>query len=174
VLLRNGRLIDIRREHVAPDADVMPPTTLAQVADLRKYDSTQIKKCTAGFSDLVVGGGLSVVSGFAEYAVAGIANEAEQMPSGPMSWSHGFQLRLVTVDPGARTAPHLRAEEEVLLMHEGELHVTWASGSVSLRAGDVLTVPPGVPRSFANESASPATVHVVRGGDHPAGIQWRP
>jgi quercetin dioxygenase-like cupin family protein len=175
MLLESGRLIDTRREQLAPDAHVMQPPTPAEVANLTKYDSAEIARCTARFSDLPAGvGGLSTLSGFTEYAVAGVANPAEPMPPGHMGWPHGFQLRTVTVAAGSRSPFHTRSEAEVLLMHEGQLEVAWPSGSLNLRAGDVLSMPAGLPRSFCNGGPGLTTAHVVRGGDFPAGLQLQP
>jgi mannose-6-phosphate isomerase-like protein (cupin superfamily) len=84
-----------------------------------------------------------------------------------MTWSHGFHLRYLTVDPAAVSRRHTRAEEEVILMYKGRLTIDIADDSIELGPGDVFTVPIGAPRSFANRGDELVEAYVVRGGDHP-------
>jgi mannose-6-phosphate isomerase-like protein (cupin superfamily) len=167
VLLENGRLVDTRREPVPPGARVMAPTTAADVAKFDRYDSEGIARCVMRSGELVGGGGLSELPGFAECPIVGVANPAEGMPAARMDWPHGFQVRALRIEPGAHTRQHSRAEEEVLLMHKGKVLFTWPEGSLTVGPGDTLTVPKGLPRSYSNDGAERALVYVVRGGDHP-------
>lgn len=167
VLLESGRLIDTHRESVPPGAKLMRPTTSADVARFDRYDSDAIARCVVRSTEFVRGGGLSTVQGFAECPIVGVANAAEEMPAGRMDWAHGFQLRALEVDPGARTPAHQRTEEEVLLLREGTLRFIWPEGSLDLGPGDTLTVPIGLSRTYSNEGSQRALVYVVRGGDHP-------
>jgi mannose-6-phosphate isomerase-like protein (cupin superfamily) len=84
-----------------------------------------------------------------------------------MSWPHGFHLRHIAIDPGAATRRHTRAEEEVILMHNGCLSVSTDDGDIDMLAGDVLSIPIGSRRSFSNRGEEPVEAYVVRGGDHP-------
>ena len=172
VLLENGRLIDTNREQVPPGAKVMRRTTADDVAKLARYDSAAIAGCVVRSSEFVSGGGLSEVKGFAECPIVGMASPAERMPAGRMGWSHGFQVRVLKVDPGAHSPSHQRREEEVLLMHQGVMRFSSPEGSVSLQPGDTLTVPIGLSRTYSNESSQPAVVYVVRRGDHPRAPLW--
>lgn len=172
VLLESGRLIDTAREQVPIGARVMAATTAADVAKFDRYDSEGIARCVVRFGEFASGGGLSAVAGFAECPIVGVANPAEGMPAGRMGWAHEFQVRAVSIEPHARTPEHRRSEHEVLLMHAGRLRFTWPDGSLTLGPGDTLTVPIGVPRSYANEDSERTVVYVVRGGDHPRPPQW--
>ena len=45
--------------------------------------------------------------------------------------------------------------------------VALPDGEIKLAAGDVLTIPITMKRSFSNPGATVAEAFVVRGGDHP-------
>lgn len=172
VLLESGRLIDTAREPVPIGARIMAATTAADVAKFDRYDSEGIARCVVRSREFASGGGLSSVAGFAECPIVGVANPPEGMSAGRMGWAHGFQVRAVRIEPHACTPQHRRDEHEVLLMHEGTLRFTWPHGSLTLGPGDTLTVPIGIPRSYANETSERAVVYIVRGGDHPGPPQW--
>lgn len=59
VLLENGRLIDTTREAIPPDAVRMRPTTDADLAQFKRYDSEAIARCTVTAAALAPAGGLS-------------------------------------------------------------------------------------------------------------------
>ena len=168
VLLESGRLIDTGREAVPAGAAVMPPTTMADVARFRTVTTEELEACVLRAADARAAGGWSQWPGFAEAPVVGVANPAEAMPAGAMGWSHDFQVRHLSAEPGAVSPAHRRHEEEVLLVHTGELAIEWDGGHLTLARGDTLTVPKGLVRRYRNEGATVAVVHVVRGGNHPA------
>jgi mannose-6-phosphate isomerase-like protein (cupin superfamily) len=173
VLLANGRLIDTTREPLPPDSERMPATSAADVARMRRVDSDGIAAaCTLKACELAPGGGLSSVPGFAECPIVGVASPAEAMPAGRMGWPHGFQVRALRIEAGARSPAHARVEEEVLLVHAGRPCIEWEDHSLDLGPGDTLTVPKGLVRRYSNPGAEPAVAYVVRGGDHPAAPQW--
>lgn len=166
VLLESGRLIDTTREAVPSDARPMPPTTAADVARFARVDSAGIAACTVRAAELRPAGGLSG-PGVDECPIVGPANPGEGMPAGRMGWNHGFQVRALRLDPGATVPSHSRSEEEVLLVHAGDLTFEWHDGRLELGPGDTISIPPGLMRGFANAGASRATAYVVRRGDHP-------
>jgi mannose-6-phosphate isomerase-like protein (cupin superfamily) len=167
VLLEGGRLIDTTKEEMPPGSRPMRPTSAADLARFDRYDSAAITRCTVKSAQLSAAGGLSRFPGFEECPIVGVANEAEGVPGSPLSWPHGFQVRALRVAPGAHCPAHLREEEEVLMMHSGQLSVRWTDGSLTLGAGDTLTVPKRLRRVFANEGREQAVAYVVRGGNHP-------
>jgi hypothetical protein len=173
VLLESGRLIDTMREQVPAAAVRMRPTTMADVARFDRYDSAAAETLVKRAADLrPAGSGLSRNEGVEECPIVGVANPAEGMPAGRMAWAHGFQVRALRVSPSARVPRHARAEVEVLLGHTNALDVRWPGGERSLRSGDTLSIPSGLPREFVNSGREPAVVYVVRGGDHPAPARW--
>jgi mannose-6-phosphate isomerase-like protein (cupin superfamily) len=174
VLLESGRLIDTTKEPMPAGAVRMRPTTAADVAHFDRYDSAAIARCTVKASALAPAGGLSGFTGFEECPIVGGANGAEQAAAGPIPWAHGFQLRALRIAPGARSPAHVRAEEEVLLVHSGHPVIEWNGGTLTLGGGDTLTVPPGLERIIANPGDEVAVLYVVRGGDHPAAARVVP
>lgn len=89
---------------------------------------------------------------------------------GPVAgwWPQAFNLRRLTLATGAYVPNHVRHEPEVLMVQEGAVEVRWADGVVLIAAGDTLTIPVGLPRSFRNTSSATARIFVVRGTDDPA------
>ena len=171
VLLENGRVIDTTRESLPADTGPMRPTTSAEAASLARYDSAALAACTVQAEDLAPGGGWSRVKGITECPIVGVANPADNMPAGPIGWAHGFQLRALRIAPAARTPSHSRDEEEVLMIHAGQLRIEWRGGHTDLGPGDTLTIPKGQSRTFVNPGADIAIAYVVRGGDHPRAAQ---
>lgn len=178
VLLQSGRLIDTRAgEKLPADEPAMPITTAGQVAGLDRLDSAALESCVVPYSDA---GGCAPTAlasraeraGVEETPVIGQVNEKEGVSAAPLNWPHGFHLRRLRFDPGARLPLHSRSEEEVWTMHEGRLRLCWGAGSVELGPGDVLTVPVGLDRAIENLGDQPAEAFVVRGGDAPAAPRW--
>ena len=178
VLLESGRLIDTQAGEAVPAGEpVMPATTAAQVAELKRLDSAALESCVArcraangaAYSVLARNASAGRVS---EQAIIGQANPKEGVPQAPLPWKHGFHLRRIEFDPGARLPAHSRREEEVWTVHEGHLRISWGTEALELGPGDVLTVPIGLARTIENPTAQPAEAFVVRGGDSPHGPQW--
>lgn len=171
LLLQSGRLIDTRRGDAIPNDDPpMRPTSAEDVAQLKVLDSAGIAACTVRRTSLGQHqyGPFATLQGVREIPVIGPANAAESMPAAPLSWRHGFHLRALHLDVGTTIPMHRRFEEEVLLVHKGQLRVSWSSGHFDLIAGDTFTVPIGLTRAFKNVGDSTVECYVVRGGDLPA------
>jgi mannose-6-phosphate isomerase-like protein (cupin superfamily) len=167
VLLESGRLIDTTKEQVPPGARLMPPTRAADLGRFQHFDSAAIARCTVKANQLSAAGGLSSFAGIEECPIAGVENAAERMPAAPLAWKHGFQLRALRVAPGARSPAHQRDEEEVLMLHSGQLSIRWPEGALTMGPGDTFTIPKNLSRTFVNEGREAAVAYVVRGGDHP-------
>ena len=172
VLLEGGRLIDTTREAVPTNANRMRPTSRADVARFTRYDSESLAKIVAKAAELKPGGGLTTVSGFQECPIVGVANAAENMPAGTLSWPHSFQIRALRIAPGARSPLHSRTEVEVLFVQSGALRIDFDGGGLDLEPGDTFTMPIGMAHAFANLGREQAVVYVVRGGDHPQAPHW--
>jgi len=167
ILLQDGSLIDTTKGEKIPDGKTaMRPTTTEDVATLRRLSADDMNGCVVTYAELQSIGG-SDSADVHEYPIIGAASDAQHLSAGKMDWPHGFHLRHLRIDPGNTTKSHLRHEEEVILMHSGELLVSVADGEVALHAGDVLSIPIDNPRSFANRGDTPAEAYVVRGGDNP-------
>lgn len=172
VLLRSGQLIDTAQARVPENAELMPITSKEAASRLRQVSSSEVAECVVRRRDFAAGGGLSVIRGFAECPIIGVANPVERTPAGRMGWQHGFQVRALNVEPGAKSPPHSREEEEVVLMHSGTLKLNFPAGCIELCPGDCFSVPKGMIRSYENDSSQEALAYVVRGGDHPSDARW--
>jgi mannose-6-phosphate isomerase-like protein (cupin superfamily) len=115
---------------------------------------------------------LGRIDGVGEAAILGPANAAEGTSAGKMAWKHGFHVRRLRLQPGARIPMHVRSEEEVIFVHRGSLQVTVGSDTRVLQAGDLITTPIGAERALANPGTEVCDLIVVRGGNSPAAPQW--
>ena len=167
VLLEDGSLVDTTRGETVPDdKTVMPPTTKADVAALDRLKADDMGGCVLRHDSLDALT-CSTLQGIEERPVIGSASDAEGLAAGHMNWLHGFQVRHVQIQPGAGSPLHTRHEEEVIMMHAGQLTVGLPDGDVEMVPGDVLTVPIGMARSFSNSTHERVEAWVVRGGDLP-------
>lgn len=165
ILLEDGSLVDTTKGESVPDNKrPMKPTTTADVNALRRLRADDMADCVVRRNDLAPESSLVDIH---EMPLIGAASEAEGLPAGRMDWPHGFHLRFVQIDPGSASKTHKRHEEEVILMQAGEMSIELANGEVLLAAGDVLTIPVDMPRSFSNQGNTPAQAYFVRGGDSP-------
>lgn len=170
ILLEDGSLVDTTKGETVPAGKrAMQPTTQNDVSRMRRLTADEMSNCIVRYEDLTP----TPVRGLPEIFEApliGGASAAEGLPAGRMVWPHGFNLRYMALEVGAESVSHSRAEEEVLLMHKGQLSIDIANESLELGPGDVFTVPVGAPHSFANRGQERAEAYVVRGGDHPAAV----
>lgn len=169
VLLENGQLVDRNKGEPIPDGvGPMPPTTAEDVARLRSMTAEELGKCVVRHAELrpVAGSGLEG-PGVRECPIIGQASPAEGLPAAKLNWSHGFSLRHLAIDPGAATVQHVCSEEQVILLHRGELTIQAPDGELQMGAGDVISFPIGEPRRFANRGTVPVEAYLVHRGDQP-------
>ena len=167
ILLEDGSLVDTTRGETVPEGKrPMPPTTAADVARLGRLTAADMAGCVVSRAELDRSP-VAALAGIEERSIIGADSVDESLPAGRMSWPHGFNVRHLRQAPGAATPEHVRHEEEVILMHAGQLTVSVPTGEIDLGPGDVLTVPIDLPRKFSNSGSAVAEAYVVRGGDHP-------
>lgn len=167
ILLEDGSLVDTTRGETIPSGkQAMSPTTDEDIARLRSMTADEMGDCVVFRSELEPATS-DALPDLREFPIIGAARTEEHLPAGKMAWPHGFHLRYVAIDPGVTTLQHSRAEEEVIFIQSGELTVSIADGDIRMEAGDVLTVPVDMPRSFSNTGSETAEAYVVRGGDDP-------
>lgn len=87
-------------------------------------------------------------------------------------WPHGFNLRWLLLHSGAYVPRHRRAESELVLVQAGTLEVSWAERATMLGAGDVLSMPAGVPHALRNTTSKTVEAFIVRGSPDPAMPQF--
>lgn len=167
ILLEDGSLVDTTRGESIPEGkQAMRPTTDDDVARLRRLSGDELADCVVTRAELEPVSGASLPE-LCEFPIIGGASSDEGLAAGKMNWAHGFQLRHIAVNLGIATQQHLRHEEEVLFVQSGQLVVALPDGEIKLGAGDVLTIPISMARSFSNPGAAVAEAYIVRGGDHP-------
>ena len=170
VLLDNGGLVDRTQGERIPDgAAPMAPTTAADVARMQRLDDAALADCVAPTTGLrSAQRSLLSAPGVAEFPIIG-GERGDGMTAGKLNWRHGFQLRKLVVQPGAATIEHRRPQEEVLLCHQGALSLVVDGSAFALAPGDVMSVPVGLARRYANEGDAPCEIYAVDGGDEPHG-----
>jgi len=147
----------------------MAATSQEDIAKLRKMTAGEMAECVVLRDELHLDcAGNEIPVGFRERPIIGASSPGEGLGAGKMAWPHGFHLRYVALDPGARSNHHVRDEEEVILLQKGELTLHFDEGDVVIGPGDVFTVPVGKARSFSNGSSELTEAYIVRGGDHPS------
>jgi quercetin dioxygenase-like cupin family protein len=135
VLLETGQLIDTVAGQAVPEgARPMPATTPEQVAALKRVSTDE----ATGFvwrNDERPG----------TYATA-IIGEA-----GPLDWDHGFAVDRLDIKRGETLEVAPVGAAEVVFVHRGRLNLHWSGGTIGLGAGDTISVPPGLARSFKTD-----------------------
>ncbi len=173
VLLKNGRLIDTSTGETVPEgAEIMPPTTAADVARLNRMTAEELSRCVVRADDAATPEAYPFGQdvGITESPIIGATCDADSVCAGQMSWPHGFHLRRQRLQAGATSPRFERREEEVLMVQQGRLRLSCDAGEFELAPGDVMTVPIGMPRAYDNPGSETACVYIVRGGDQPSGF----
>jgi mannose-6-phosphate isomerase-like protein (cupin superfamily) len=172
VLLEGGRLVDtIVGEQVPAGATLQRAPDAAEIAALATPAAEALAGCVRTPAQFVANPASPLAgTGVTESAIITPAATADGFPPGPIAgwWAHGFNLRHLAMESGARVAAHVRDEPEVIFVHAGVLAVTLPDGEVLMGPGDTLTVPVGAARSFRATSSAAVAAYVVRGGDSPA------
>ncbi len=167
VLLEDGSLVDTTKGETIPESKrPMPPTTEADLERFDRMTADDMAGCVVPHERLTPTA-TPALAGMDECPIIGTESPEEGLGPGRMAWPHGFQLRQIRIEPGSGTDKHVRHEEEVIMMHKGQLTVALPGGETDIGPGDVLTVPIGMQRSFRNEGSDTVEAWVVRGEDHP-------
>ena len=175
VLLENGSLIDTTLGETVPHgATVVHPSTRKDIAYIRTPSIEEMTGNVVRHKALAsVPVPTLAASGVREAPIIGSAQSVDGFASAPIARPHGFILRHLALDAGAKTALHARDCVEVLLVHRGR--VNWQSDAgdhVELNAGDTFTVPRAMAREI--EAVTQAEIFVVLGGNDPGPAQLLP
>jgi mannose-6-phosphate isomerase-like protein (cupin superfamily) len=172
VLLEGGRLVDTTvGESVPAGARPQAPPSAAELEALATPPREKLAGCVVKAAELRANPASPLArEGVEELPIITPAATGDGFAPGPIRgwWKHGFNLRALRLESGARVAPHVREEEEVIFVHRGVLQVTTPEGEVILGPGDTFTTPRGTPRGFRASSSNGVAAYVVRGGDAPA------
>ncbi len=137
ILLESGQLIDtLAGQSIPADLAPMPRTTPEQVAALNVPKAAEAEALVWRCDNS-----------------AGIA--AIIAPGAPLGWTHPFMLDRLT-NPNHRFKPET---PEVIFVHKGTAKLAWNGGTLTLGAGDTITIPVGLKRTISGE----AVVYRVQG-----------
>ena len=89
-----------------------------------------------------------------------------------MAWQHGFHLRHLSMQSGVQIPLHVRHEEEVVIVQQGELLVDIDGYTTTLFPGDVFTAPIDQPRRYLSQAQQPLDAFIVRRGNHPLAAEF--
>lgn len=170
-LLKGGRLIDTTDGETVPEgAQLESPPSEDMLKLLSTPPESKLMQGVVRYADMTPNPGSPIASaGVEEMPIIVPQRTGDGFAPGPIIgwWPHGFNLRLLRIEPAAGTEPHARREEEALFVQTGDLHVVWDGGELVMGPGDTLTVPVGLVRILrAGEEGAEA--YVVRGGDAPS------
>lgn len=167
ILVDDGSLVDTTRgQKLRPDQQPMPATTEADLHRFTRLMTEDLERCVVRHEQLDAKCGHNDTA-IQEISLLGGVSNSENTELAPLDRPHGFQVRYLRIAPGASTESHVRHEEEVILMHRGELAIHLPGCDLTVGPGDVFTVPINMPRTFANNSRETVLAYVVRGGDDP-------
>jgi mannose-6-phosphate isomerase-like protein (cupin superfamily) len=171
-LAKGGRLIDTSEgEYQLKDVELEETIDQTALAELQTPSMEKLSQCVVTAADITANPASPLAGDGVEEAGVIVPRETDDgFAPGPIQgwWSHGFNLRRLTMQTGAYVPMHSRQEEEVLFVQSGTLELSWADGSLFLGAGDTFTVPVGLPHAYRNTASVPTVAFVVRGGENPA------
>lgn len=130
--------------------------------------------CGEAFLDCRIAGSQGKVN----YALVGmgVAQNSEQVIN--IQGRHGFNLGAAAMPHGVVNNLHLHFSAEVFMCFRGEWAVRWGSGGldgeITLREGDIVSVPTWIFRGFCNVGADDGFLLTALGQDNTGGIVWAP
>lgn len=170
ILLENGALVDTNLGQSVPDGlSPMPITSESQIAEHRVVGSEQLNDIVirrenfAWRSDTK----LANFGGIREAALVGPACPDEGLEQAKLGWSHNFVVRALELQPGASIPQHVRHEEEVIFVFEGQINLLVEGEAIDMQKGDTFTTPISSRREFLNTGSSVALLYITRRGDSP-------
>jgi mannose-6-phosphate isomerase-like protein (cupin superfamily) len=106
----------------------------------------------------------------------GVSENAEQVV--PVTAPHGFNLGAAAMPAGVTNNLHLHFTAEVFVCMAGEWLFRWGvhgdDGEVTVRPGDVISIPTWVFRGFTSVGTDDAFLFTALGRDRSGGLIWAP
>lgn len=138
ILLENGSLIDTRSQQEMPEnVRPMPRTTPAQVAAMAIPSEAEL--------DAIV---------WRSTPAHGTAINPLIGPSAPISADNGIAMARLDLAERGRIILDAPAAPRILFVHRGMVDLAWDGGTVSLGAGDTITVPVGLAHELVSTSGA--------------------
>jgi len=170
VLLADGSLVDTSKGQTVPDnSSPMPVTSKEQIAKHRIANSKDLIDIVLHTDDFRWQNDtlMSQFDGVQEASLVGIASSKEHIKASKLSWSHGFVMRAIKLQPNAIIQAHTRAEEEVIFVHKGSLTMRVDNEIITLGEGDNFSTPIDSVRYFENIGKQDCIIYITRRGDLP-------
>ncbi len=170
ILMEDGSLVDTLANVTPPEGLArMPRTTPEQVAQHQVVDINGLQKIIIRSRNFqwLKSTMLSSFEGIEEAVLLGPANTAESTPDGQLEWPHGFVMRALRIAPGSQVPAHIRQEEEVIFVQQGEFRIEVDGQTLELQAGDTFTTPIGAKRIFSSPGKDHCIVYITRRYDQP-------
>lgn len=165
ILMDDGSLVDTTLGEDVPEGkEAMPVTTQEQIDEHRVVSSTAMENIVIRKQDFDwrKDTALSKFDGVEEVSLVGGASPEEGIQASKLGWEHGFVVRGLKLQAGASIPAHVRAEEEVIFVHQGKIKITVDGETIELGAGDNFTTPIDSIRSFENTDATESIYYVTR------------
>ncbi|MBL8382786.1 MAG: hypothetical protein JNM90_06925 [Burkholderiales bacterium] len=115
-----------------------------------------------------------------KYNYALIGSGVAQNPKQPVNLRdrHGFQVGAVSMPHGKTNPPHMHFTCEVFICVRGDWRIEWGfnpdPSAAAIGAGDLVSVPTWIYRSFTNVGVDDGFMFTALGGDATGGVLWGP
>ncbi len=170
VLLEDGSLVDTTLGDTIPEGKKpMSVTSAEQIAEHRVVNSNAMESIvqrTETF-DWAKNNCLAQFDGVEEVALVEPESSAEDLPAGKLNWSHKFVVRGLKLAQGSKVNDHIRYEEEVIFIHQGEVDIIIDSETLSLGKGDTFTTPIKATRSYTQQGSGNCILYITPRHDQP-------
>jgi len=175
VLLEDGSLVDTTLgEEVPAGKKPMPVTSTEQIAQHRVVGSEELESIVQRTESFLwsKNSKLAQFDGIEEVALVGPANDAEGLPESKLNWSHNFVVRGLKLANNAKVPAHVRFEEEIVFVHQGQVEIEVDGETLLLGKGDTFTTPIESTRSFSNPSELDCILYITRRHDTPKAAKF--
>ena len=170
VLLEDGSLVDTTLGEKVPEGKKpMPVTSAEQIGQHRVVNSLEMEAIVQRTDtfDWAKNNCLAQFNGVVEVALVGAESSAEDLPASKLNWSHKFVVRGLKLAEKAKVNDHIRYEEEVIFVHQGEVNIQVDGENLTLGKGDTFTTPIGSTRSFTQKGKEDCILYITRRHDQP-------
>ena len=170
ILLDDGSLVDTTLGEKIPEGkQPMPVTSATQIAEHRIVGDEEMESIVQRSETFAWSKNscLAQFDGVEEVALIGDENKPEDLPASKLNWSHGFVVRALKLQNNATIPEHIRFEEEVVFVQQGQIEITVDSETLLLAKGDTFTTPIGAVRKFKQKGQGDCILYITRRNDHP-------
>lgn len=130
--------------------------------------------CGEAFLDCRIPGSQGKIN----YALVGMGVAQNERQVVHIQGRHGFDLGAASMPHGVVNNLHLHFTAEVFMCFRGQWSVRWGvdgrDGELTMREGDVVSVPTWIFRGFTNTGADDSFIFTALGEDRSGGIIWAP